>query len=76
VSDEDLEAVHNLCERNCLVALPVADCLGTLGEDDIVLLVSLVVDLGLGSVSTSHFEGFCCFEEECVCQSVIGLYAV
>jgi len=57
VGNEDLEAVHDLCEGDGLVALPVADCLSTLSEDDIVVLVSLVVDLGLAGVSTSHFEG-------------------
>lgn len=57
MGDEDLEAINDLGERDSLVTLPVADCLGALGEDDIVVLLALVVNLGLGSVSTSHLEG-------------------
>jgi len=57
VGDEDLEAIYDLGERDSLVTLPVANCLGALSEDDIVVLLALVVNLGLASVSTSHLDG-------------------
>jgi hypothetical protein len=51
VGDKDLEAVNDLGERDSLVLLPVLNGLSTLGEDNEVVVVALVVDSDLGSVS-------------------------
>lgn len=56
VRDEDLEAADDLGEGHALVLLPVVDGLDAVGEDDKVVLVALVVDLDLGSVS-AHVDG-------------------
>lgn len=56
MSDEDLEAADDLGEGHALVLLPVVDSLDAVGEDDEVVLVALVVDLDLGSVS-AHVDG-------------------
>lgn len=56
MSDEDLEAADDLGEGHTLVLLPVVDGLDAVGEDDKVVLVALVVDLDLGSVS-AHVDG-------------------
>ena len=55
MSDEDLEAVDNLGKRDALVLLPVLDGLGVLCEDNEVVVVALVVDSDLGSVS-AHID--------------------
>lgn len=50
--NEDLPAINDLGKWDCLVRLPVLDCLGGLGEDDKVVLVALEMDLALAGVST------------------------
>ena len=55
MSDEDLEAANHLGKRNGTVALPLFHRLNVVNVDHKVLLFALVVDLGLGSVSTRHF---------------------
>jgi hypothetical protein len=54
VGDEDLEAADNLCKRDARVLFPVLDGLGAVDEDDEILGLALVVDLGLGSITASH----------------------
>jgi hypothetical protein len=56
VGNKDLPAVDDLGERDRLVGLPVTDGLGRLDKDNVVVVVSLEVDLDLGSVS-SHICG-------------------
>jgi hypothetical protein len=51
VGDEDLEAVNDLGKRDTLVLLPVLNGLSALGEDNEVVVVALVVNSDLGSVS-------------------------
>jgi hypothetical protein len=46
VSDIDLEGTDNLCQRNGLVGLPLLCLLNIVNEDDEVLRLALVVDLG------------------------------
>ena len=57
VGDEDLEAVNDLGERDALVLLPVLNGLSALSEDNEVVVVALVVDSDLGSVS-AHVDVF------------------
>lgn len=57
MGDKDLPAADDLSERNALVVLPVLDGLDVVDEDDEVLLLALVVDLGLGVVAASHCVG-------------------
>jgi hypothetical protein len=64
VGDEDLEAVNDLGKRDTLVLLPVLNGLSTLGEDNEVVAVALVVDSDLGSVS-AHLG---------VCLGFVGCY--
>lgn len=54
VGDQNLEAANDLRERNARVLLPLLYSLGAVNEDNEVLGVALVVDLGLSSVATSH----------------------
>lgn len=56
MGDKDLPAADNLSERDRLVGLPVANGLGRVDKDDVVVVGSLEVDLDLGSVS-SHICG-------------------
>lgn len=51
VGNKDLEPAHDLRHRDAPVLLPVLHGLGGLDKDDIVVLLALVVDLDLGSVS-------------------------
>ena len=51
MGDEDLEAVDDLGKGNAPVLLPVLNSLSVLGEDNEVVVVALVVDSDLGSVS-------------------------
>jgi hypothetical protein len=51
VGDEDLEAVNDLSKGDTLVLLPVLNGLSALSEDNEVVVVALVVDSDLGSVS-------------------------
>lgn len=59
VSDQDLEAADDLCKRNAGVILPVLNSLRAVNEDDKVLGLALVVDLGLSSVTASHDVSVC-----------------
>lgn len=63
VGDEDLESLDDLCERNTLVGLPVLKRLGILNEDNEVILLALVVDLGFLGVSARHDVRFVCWKE-------------
>jgi len=54
VSDKDLPAVYNLSQRNRFVSLPFGNGLSALNEDDEVVILALVVDLRLCSVSADH----------------------
>lgn len=59
---EDLEAGDEVCQGHALVALPLLEQLGVINEDDEVLaiaLVTLVVNLGLAGLASSHLCG--CF---------------
>lgn len=51
---EDLECTDNLCQRNALVCLPRIRRLDVVYEDDEVLSLALVVDLGLLSFTANH----------------------
>lgn len=53
VGDEDLPAVDDLRQRDGLVLLPVLNGLVGVDEDDKVIILALVVDLGL-SVGTAR----------------------
>jgi hypothetical protein len=54
VGDEDLERADDLGERDGLVGLPVLCRLYIIDEDDEVLVLALVVDLGLLSFASGH----------------------
>lgn len=57
MGDEDLEATDDLCEGYGSIVLPILDSFHVVHKDNIVLLLALVVDFGLMSVSTSHGDG-------------------
>ena len=52
VCDEDLPSTDDLRQWNALVLLPILNSLRRVNEDDEVVTLALVVDLGLGIVST------------------------
>lgn len=52
VGDKDLPSVDDLCQRHRLVCLPFRDGLSALDEDNEVVVLALVVDLGLLCVSS------------------------
>jgi hypothetical protein len=54
VSNENLERADNLCQRNGLIGLPLLCSFCVVNEDDEVVVLSLVVDLGLGCFAFSH----------------------
>lgn len=56
VGDEDLEAADDLGQWDGTVTNPLLHRLGIINEDNEVLLGTLVDDLGLGGVSTRHFD--------------------
>ena len=56
MSDEDLETAHYLSKRDGPVTLPLLHRLNVINVDDKILLLALVVDLGLASISTRHLE--------------------
>jgi hypothetical protein len=56
VGNKDFPAVDDLSERDRLVGLPVTDGLGRVDKDNVVVVVSLEVNLDLGGVS-SHICG-------------------
>ena len=51
---KDLESRHKLYHGNTLVALPLLEGLDVVKENEEVVLLALVVDLGLSSLSASH----------------------
>ena len=53
---EYFEAIHNLYKRNRLVCFPVLHSLSVFDEDYKILILALVVNLGLGTVSTRHSD--------------------
>lgn len=54
MGDENLEAADDLGEWNGTIALPRLNGLAAINEDHKVVVLAVVMDLGLGSVSTSH----------------------
>ena len=54
VGDEDLECADDLGERDALVGLPILCRLCIVDEDDEVLVLALVVDLGLLTFASGH----------------------
>ena len=54
MGDEYLEAIHHLDEGDRFVCLPVLHSLSVFNEDDKILVLALVVDLRLSTVSTRH----------------------
>ena len=56
VCNKDLKPTNDLCERDRTVGFPVLYRLRVINEDDEVICFSGVVDLALGSVSTSHLD--------------------
>ena len=59
MGNEDLEGTDDLCERDALVILPLLESLGVIDEDNEVVLLALVVDLGGLCFSLRHDCG--CF---------------
>jgi hypothetical protein len=55
VRDKDLEAADDLGDGSRAIVLPLLDGRDVVNEDDKVLVLALVVDLGLLGVSTWHF---------------------
>ena len=54
VRNKDLEAAHDLCQRDGPILGPVLKGLGVIDEDDEVFILALVVNFALSSVSTRH----------------------
>lgn len=57
VCAEDIEAVYDIYQRYGLVAFPALHSIGSLYNDNEVVILALVVDLGLLLVGASHFAG-------------------
>jgi len=57
VSEHDLERVHNLSQRNGMVGLPRLQVFGGFDEDDKVIGLASVKNLGNGTASSSHDGG-------------------
>ena len=57
--DEDIEAVDDVYKWLAFIALPLPHCLGRLNNDDEVVLLALVVDLGDLAVCSNHVCGVC-----------------
>lgn len=58
MGDEDLPSAHDLSERYRRVLFPLGDGVRAVDEDDVVILLAGVVDLGLAVVSARHDEGW------------------
>lgn len=56
MSDKNLPAVHHIRKWDAAVALPLLQDLDVIDEDDKVLRLALVEDLGGSVVSAGHFE--------------------
>lgn len=50
VRNEDVPAIDHLSEWNRLVLLPVSHSLARLGNDDEIVIVALVMDLGMACI--------------------------
>lgn len=57
VSNKDLKATDNMRQGNRTIVLPILYGFYIVNVDDKVLLLALVVNFGLGSVSASHRSG-------------------
>ncbi len=57
MGEEDPEGGDKLGQRDALVALPLLERLGVVNEDDEVVKLALVVDLGLGGFAAGHDGG-------------------
>ena len=55
--NKDLESTDDLRQRDRAVALPFLHRLDVINVDHEVLLLALVVDFGLGCISTRHGNG-------------------
>ena len=65
VSNEDLVGRDKMGHRNGLVVLPFLESLNVVDENEEVLVVALVVDLGCGSCALDHVGG-----DVCECEGV------
>lgn len=54
MGDKNIKTVHHIYQRYALVLPPSLDCLGTLDNDDEVVFLALVMDVGVSAVCTSH----------------------
>ena len=60
MSDEDFETAYYLSKRDGPVPFPLLHRLNVINVDDKILLLALVVDLALRSVSTRHVQKLEC----------------
>ena len=56
VGHKDLEAAHNLSERNGSIILPVLYRLYIVNKNDKIFVLPLIVNLRLDGISTRHGE--------------------
>lgn len=68
---EDVEALDNVDERDCLVLFPFLHGLLALDQDDKVILSALVVDLGLLGFAFGHGDGVWRVLDECGLEWVV-----
>ncbi len=68
---KDLERTNKMRKRDTLILLPLLESLRIINEDDKVILLALVVDLGLLSFSPRHDCG-CLFVVEVLAFRVVG----
>ena len=54
MGNEDLVAVDYLCKRGALVLAPLVHHLRRFDEDNVIFILTFVVDYGLTGVSTRH----------------------
>lgn len=58
VCDEDLEAIDDLCQWDSFVTtLPFLEGFKILNDDNVIVLLTLVVDLSHASLSSGHLDG-------------------
>lgn len=55
MSQEDREGGDEASQRDALVVQPLVVGFDIVDEYDVVVVLALVVDLGLGALSSSHF---------------------
>lgn len=58
--NKDLPSTQNLCQGDSAVILPFASSFDVIDEDDEVIGLALVDDLGDLFVSARHFDGYGC----------------